>query len=45
MWCWPPAATREHYEKGKLITGLVNGQLPGESDAVVYHAGTALREG
>lgn len=34
----------EHYEKGKVITGLVNGQLP-ESDAVVYHAGTALREG
>ena len=32
------------YEKGKEITGLVNGQLPG-SDAIVYHAGTAVRDG
>ena len=32
------------YEKGKEITGLVNGQLPG-SDATVYHAGTAIRDG
>ena len=32
------------YEKGKEITGLVNGQLPG-SDAIVYHAGTAIRDG
>ena len=34
----------QHYEKGKVITGLVNGQLPG-GEAVVYHAGTALRDG
>ena len=32
------------YEKGKEITGLDNGQLPG-SDAIVYHAGTAIRDG
>ena len=32
------------YEKGKVITGLVNGQLPG-SDAIVYHAGTAVQDG
>ena len=32
------------YEKGKEITGLVNGQLPGGS-ATVYHAGTALQNG
>lgn len=32
------------YEKGKPISGLAEGQLPG-SDAVVYHAGTALRDG
>ena len=32
------------YEKGKEITGLVNGQLPG-SGATVYHAGTAIRDG
>lgn len=32
------------YEKGKEITGLVNGQLPG-SDAIVYHAGTAVQDG
>ena len=34
----------EHYEKGKEITGLVNGQVPG-SDVVVYHAGTAEKDG
>ena len=34
----------QHYEKGKVITGLVNGQLPG-GEAVVYHAGTALKDG
>ena len=34
----------EHYEKGKEISGLENGQLPG-GEAVVYHAGTALKEG
>ena len=33
----------EHYEKGKPITGLVNGQLPG-TEATVYHAGTALKD-
>ena len=34
----------QHYEKGKVITGLENGQLPG-GEAVVYHAGTALKDG
>ena len=34
----------QHYEKGKVITGLVDGQLPG-GEAVVYHAGTALQDG
>ena len=34
----------EHYEKGKPITGLGNGQLPG-GGAVVYHAGTAQKGG
>ena len=34
----------EHYEKGKEITGLENGQVPG-SDVVVYHAGTAEKDG
>ncbi len=33
------------YEKGKEITGLENGQLPGEKDVTVYHAGTALQGG
>ncbi len=32
----------EAYEKGKEITGLVDGQMDG---ATVYHAGTALRDG
>ena len=32
------------YEKGKLISGLTNGQLEGESNITVYHSGTALRE-
>ena len=31
----------QHYEKGKAIEGLTNGQLP-EGGATVYHAGTAL---
>ena len=31
------------YEKGKEITGLTEGQLPGEADVTVYHAGTAIR--
>lgn len=34
----------EHYEKGKVISGLENGQLPG-ADAVIYHAGTDQKEG
>ena len=34
----------EHYEKGKEISGLENGQLPG-GKGVVYHAGTALKDG
>ncbi len=32
------------YEKGKPVSGLENGQIPG-CDATVYHAGTALRDG
>lgn len=34
----------ERYEKGKIITGLREGQLPG-SGATVYHAGTAQKDG
>ncbi len=34
----------EHYEKGKAISGLEKGQLPG-GEAVVYHAGTEEKEG
>ena len=34
----------EAYEKGKVISGLTDGQLPG-SGAAVYHAGTAIRDG
>ena len=33
------------YEKGKEITGLTEGQLPGAEDVTVYHAGTAVKEG
>ena len=33
----------QHYEKGKPITGLTNGQLAG-GGATVYHAGTALAD-
>ena len=33
-----------HYEKGKEISGLENGRLPG-GEAAVYHAGTALKDG
>lgn len=33
------------YEKGKEITGLVNGQLEGAEEVTVYHAGTAIRDG
>ncbi|MEE0800919.1 MAG: phosphoribosylamine--glycine ligase [Gemmiger sp.] len=33
------------YEKGKEITGLVNGQVEGAEDVTVYHAGTAIRDG
>ena len=33
------------YEKGKKITGLENGQVPGEADVTVYHAGTAIKDG
>ena len=32
------------YEKGKPITGLVDGQLPGEENVTVYHSGTAITE-
>ena len=31
----------QHYEKGKAIEGLTEGQLP-QGGATVYHAGTAL---
>ena len=34
----------QKYESGKLITGLVNGQLPG-GGATVFHAGTKLEAG
>ena len=33
------------YEKGKEITGLTEGQLPGAEDVTVYHAGTAVQDG
>ena len=33
------------YEKGKEITGLENGQVPGAADVTVYHAGTAIKDG
>ena len=32
------------YEKGKPISGLTDGQLPGEENITVYHSGTAIRE-
>ena len=32
------------YEKGKPITGLVDGQLPDEENVTVYHSGTAITE-
>ena len=32
------------YEKGKLIEGLTDGQLPGCKDVTVYHSGTAQGE-
>ena len=32
------------YEKGKPISGLVDGQLPDEPDITVYHSGTAITE-
>ena len=35
----------EHYEKGKPIHGLVNGQLPDAEGVTVYHSGTAIRDG
>ena len=34
----------EHYEKGKVISGLEKGQLSG-ADAVIYHAGTDQKVG
>ena len=33
------------YEKGKPISGLVDGQLPDEENVTVYHAGTAVVDG
>ena len=33
------------YEKGKVIDGLADGQLPGEADVTVYHSGTAVKDG
>ena len=32
------------YEKGKPITGLVDGQLPDEPNVTVYHSGTTITE-
>ena len=32
------------YEKGKPISGLTDGQLPGEENITVYHSGTAIQE-
>ena len=32
------------YEKGKPISGLVDGQLLGEENVTVYHSGTAITE-
>ena len=32
------------YEKGKVITGLTNGQTDAD-DVTVYHAGTAIKDG
>ena len=32
------------YEKGKVITGLTNGQTDA-ADVTVYHAGTAIKDG
>ena len=32
------------YEKGKPISGLVDGQLPGEENVTVYHSGTAITQ-
>lgn len=33
------------YEKGKIISGLVQGQLEGTADVTVYHSGTAVKNG
>ena len=33
------------YEKGKEISGLVNGQVEGAADVTVYHSGTSVKEG
>lgn len=33
------------YEKGKAISGLVQGQLEGAADVTVYHSGTAVKNG
>lgn len=33
------------YEKGKVISGLVQGQLDGAADVTVYHSGTAVKNG
>lgn len=35
----------QHYEKGKTITGLVDGQLPEAENVAVYHAGTDWKDG
>ena len=32
------------YEKGKVITGLTAGQLPGAQNVTVYHSGTAVAD-
>lgn len=45
VWCWLPADTPLPMKKGKEITGLENGQVPGAADVTVYHAGTAIKDG
>ena len=44
VWCWLPVDTPLPM-KGKEITGLENGQVPGAADVTVYHAGTAIKDG
>ena len=43
--CMASGGYPKAYEKGKEITGLENGQVPGAADVTVYHAGTAIKDG